>query len=439
MRFLWAGVLAMLLVAWPAVASAHKASDAFLDLRGEGKAVVVRWDIALRDLDQVLDLDLNRDGTLEWREIEAQQAAIEDHALGALQLTTKAGACRPAAVSQQLARREDGAYAVLRWRAECPQPPAEIDIEYRLMANIDPTHQAIVSVSGAEVQLRTLRPTGQAQTVSLRPREAGTARYDLAGFFVEGFRHILYGFDHLAFLLALLIPALSLASVNQRRLGATLGELLTIVSVFTLAHSLTLALTALNLISLPSRLVEIVIALSVIVAGLQAFWWEGLRRSRSGFKTVPRVSGSALSRCGWSSPSGSCTGWGSGARSVTPASKVALRWRRSSASTWGSRQGNWRSWPSCSRLPGHSSRQRGSGGSSCPGQPWPSCSRVPCGSWLARSIWTSFPALLLASNFFAGFGQRRFSGAHRGAVGRASGDVSPEYFRQSASNLGSPS
>ena len=271
MRFLWAGVLAMLLVVWPALASAHKASDAFLDLRGEGKAVVVRWDIALRDLDQVLDLDLNRDGTLEWGEIEAQQAAIEDHALGALQLTTKAGACRPTAVSQQLARREDGAYAVLRWRAECPQPPAEIDIEYRLMANIDPTHQAIVSVSGAEVQLRTLRPTGQAQTVSLRPREAGTARYDLAGFFVEGFRHILYGFDHLAFLLALLIPALSLASVNQRRLGATLGELLTIVSVFTLAHSLTLALTALNLISLPSRLVEIVIALSVIVAGLQAF------------------------------------------------------------------------------------------------------------------------------------------------------------------------
>ena len=49
----------LLLGGWPALVHAHKASDAFLEMEPAGDAVVVRWDIALRDLDQVLDLDLD--------------------------------------------------------------------------------------------------------------------------------------------------------------------------------------------------------------------------------------------------------------------------------------------------------------------------------------------------------------------------------------------
>jgi hypothetical protein len=270
-RLLWTALVPILLCAWPSLGAAHKASSAFLDLRRDGEAIAVRWDIALRDLDQVLDLDRDANGTLEWGEIEAQQPAIRAYASRAIQLSTMAGLCRDASPRQDLARREDGTYAVLQWRAECPQLGPEISIQYRLMADIDPTHRAIVSVSGADVELRTLRPSEQPQAVSLRSAESGTKSYDLFGFFVEGFFHILHGFDHLAFLLALLIPAISVASVNQRRFASTLGELLAIISVFTLAHSLTLGLTALDLISLPSRLVESLIALSVIVAGVQAF------------------------------------------------------------------------------------------------------------------------------------------------------------------------
>ena len=252
------------------VAYAHKASDAFLDLRLEDGALAVRWDIALRDLDQVLDLDRNGNGTLEWGEIEQQQPVIQDYALKAIRLATGAGPCRQTSVAQELARRSDGAYAVLRWRADCPELGSNVDIRYRFLMDIDPTHRAIVSVPGAELALRTLRPSADAQAVSLRPAQPGGGSYDLAGFFVEGFRHILYGVDHLAFLLALLIPSVAVAAAGNRRLGSTLAELLTIVSVFTLAHSITLGLTALHLISLPSRLVESLVALSVVVAGVQA-------------------------------------------------------------------------------------------------------------------------------------------------------------------------
>lgn len=266
---------ALLLAVWSCAAFAHKASDAYLDVRIESGAVALRWDIALRDLDQVLDLDGNGDGSLEWGEVLQHQAAIKDYAQRSIDVATPAGPCRPTSVVQQLARRGDGAYAVLRWRAECPQLPSTVSITYRFLQGIDPTHRAIVSVPGATVALRTLRPSSEAQQVDLEPARGAERSYDLAGFFVEGFQHILHGVDHLAFLLALLIPAIAVAAFSAQRLAPTLRELVTVISVFTLAHSITLGLTALDLIRLPSNLVESLVALSVAVAG-----WQALRVCR---------------------------------------------------------------------------------------------------------------------------------------------------------------
>jgi hydrogenase/urease accessory protein HupE len=70
-------------------------------------------------------------------------------------------------------------------------------------------------------------------------------------FFTLGVEHILIGFDHLLFLLALVLR------------GGNAWSLLKIVTAFTIAHSITLALAALNIIVLPSRLVEGAIALSI--------------------------------------------------------------------------------------------------------------------------------------------------------------------------------
>ncbi len=128
--------------------------------------------------------------------------------------------------SYHVARREDGVYAVLRWRAACPLAEPEVRIQYRFLMNIDPTHRLIVAAPGTEVALKTLRPSDEYQPISLRTAAPGDDRNDLGGFFVEGFRHILYGFDHVAFLLALLIPAIAVAAVTERRLASTMGELL---------------------------------------------------------------------------------------------------------------------------------------------------------------------------------------------------------------------
>jgi hydrogenase/urease accessory protein HupE len=78
-----------------------------------------------------------------------------------------------------------------------------------------------------------------------------------------GIEHIWTGYDHLLFLFALLLVCRSFRSIVG------------IVSCFTLAHSLTLALATLNLINLPSRFVEAAIAGSIVFVGAENLWRRG--------------------------------------------------------------------------------------------------------------------------------------------------------------------
>jgi len=95
---------------------------------------------------------------------------------------------------------------------------------------------------------------------------ASAARSAFAGSVQQGIWHIWSGYDHILFLIVLLIPA-----VFQLTLASALLRVVIIVSAFTVAHSLTLTCAAMGWIHLPARLVESVIAASIFVAALNNF------------------------------------------------------------------------------------------------------------------------------------------------------------------------
>ena len=88
----------------------------------------------------------------------------------------------------------------------------------------------------------------------------------------EGVWHIWIGLDHLLFLCALLLPSVMILTGRQWSpapdLRSAFWQVIKLVTLFTLAHSVTLALAALDIVSVPSRWVEAVIALSVLLAAL---------------------------------------------------------------------------------------------------------------------------------------------------------------------------
>ena len=95
-----------------------------------------------------------------------------------------------------------------------------------------------------------------------------------ASIFRLGMRHIAEGTDHLLFLLALLLPA-PLLAVGSRWIGfagarRSLFQILKVVTAFTVGHSITLALAALGLVRVPSRPIEVLIALSILLSAVHA-------------------------------------------------------------------------------------------------------------------------------------------------------------------------
>jgi hypothetical protein len=274
------------LLAVGSLADAHKASDSYLQLTAAPAQLDVRWDIALRDLDVALDLDSDADGKLTWGEVRAAWPRIEAYALQRLTIE----GCALSATGRGLERRNDGAYAVLYLRSPCalPAPPR---IVYSLFADVDPTHRGIAKVQrpGQDVVLTVLEPTiapaanagarGASSAAADTAASAGgdaSARREEAGsrwqFLAEGVRHILTGYDHVLFLLCLLLP-----SVVRRtpagwrpveRLSQAVLPVVGIVTAFTVAHSITLALAALKLVSLSPKFIEPAIAVTIILAAL---------------------------------------------------------------------------------------------------------------------------------------------------------------------------
>lgn len=269
----WILLLSLLLC--PMLSHAHKQSDSYLTLTvATGDARVQgQWDIALRDLDFVIGLDANADDRITWGEVKAQSAAIQAYAFKRLRLASidkeAHGQC-PIAMQQMLIDEHvDGAYAVLRFSAACPAYPRQIAVNYALLFSVDPNHRGLLDLRTPDFN-QTVVLSSATPEVTL-DASAKDSRQQLRSYAVEGIWHIWQGYDHILFLFTLLLPAVVVFN-NGWQARASLRDsaldILRVVTAFTLAHSLTLSLAALGVVSLPSRLVESAIALTVLLGAL---------------------------------------------------------------------------------------------------------------------------------------------------------------------------
>lgn len=260
----------LLLLTLSAAALAHKPSDSYLTLRTEGTAIQGQWDIALRDLDYVLGLDANQDSAITWGEVRARHTDIAAYALARLALAADGAACRLDVTEHLIDRHSDGAYAVLRLAGACPQPPLALEASYRLLFDVDPQHRGLLRLEH-QGATRTAIFSVEAPTQSIRLAETDRLR-QFIDYLKHGVWHIWIGFDHILFLLALLLPAVVVradcAWQPAAQARAVFWEVLRVVTAFTVAHSITLSLAALGVVSLPSRWVESAIAASVVLAAL---------------------------------------------------------------------------------------------------------------------------------------------------------------------------
>ena len=275
LQFRGAALLITLLVLAP-LASAHKGSDAYLATTTDAttQRVQLRLSIALKDLDQVLPLDANADGQLTWGEVRAAAPAVQAYL--ALGMAWRAGAadCSPRWTADGLERRSDGSYWIARAELACDAGPVRLD--YHLMEGADNSHRLLLSGDWqGQPLLATLAPgdtlaLGSASTDGAQQTPAQT----VASHVTIGALHLLEGYDHLAFLLALVLP-MSLPLWRRRAGPATSapqtsdwGRMLGTVTAFTVGHSVTLGLVAWGVLTVSSDWVEPLIVVSIGISAL---------------------------------------------------------------------------------------------------------------------------------------------------------------------------
>lgn len=253
----------------PDVARAHLGSTKFLRVEPtEGGA---RIEVDLDPIDASMELGLGEEPDMEA--LRARGADIGAWLANGIRLRGEGGGCAAEPGPVRTSRRDGRPHLTLTLTYRCPPPVEGRVLRDDTVFDDDPQHEAIVR----------LGDPGTADAVVLRSgsREArvgeppSTARL-LGVFLWEGVLHLITGYDHVLFLLSLILAAGFVAV--RRGMRKAVIDVAILVTAFTIGHSVTLIAAALEVVVLPSQPVEAVIAGSIMVVAA----WNVLRPEERG-------------------------------------------------------------------------------------------------------------------------------------------------------------
>lgn len=260
-------------------AVAHDIGQSYIFLRVFDDRIDVRVEITAADLDRVLGLSLYADEQLTREEASPHLDAILSYVAQHLQLR---------AANRDLALRFErhevldldfADFLLLNYTIKDLEAiPDEIDVTFGVVLDVDRDHINMLVIehnwktatfnNEANVSL-VFTPPDRRQTLDLSSSSVLTGFW---GLIKLGVWHIWIGLDHILFLLALILPSVLFLESKRwmpvANFRPAFMNIVAIVTFFTLAHSVTLSLAALDVVNLPSRLVESIIAGSIAVAAL---------------------------------------------------------------------------------------------------------------------------------------------------------------------------
>ena len=279
MRNIIVSLSGFVFVVMSSLAHAHQLSTAYLS--GEFNDVGVftgQWQMRLYDVEQAIGIDSDGDGKLRWQELQNRSIAVNDYLQHNLHFTRAAKNCTLAIEPQwQIDTHFNEGYLVVPVRAQCALA-GEIILHYSAFFNEDSQHKLLFSLGTGEANQNNTHNSSSPRILSDSLRSLtideknGSKFSTFKEFVAQGAVHIWIGFDHILFLISLLLSCVLIrrnnAWVANQNLRSIIVNTTWIVTAFTLAHSITLTATALHWLQLPSRWVEVSIAITVALAAL---------------------------------------------------------------------------------------------------------------------------------------------------------------------------
>lgn len=250
-------ICAAVVVCTPSVAAAHGATRSYSSWSSAGEQVRVTVRVPLLEFQRLLPL------VRSWAPQATPTAPAFDHAVASYvheHVTLYAGTVRCPGLAARPRSSNDPAYLVFTWEFTCTAPGvrrARVDLFFTTA----PDHLHFLKWTTGNTIQAVL--TSDRREVTLQGNGADGWGAHALRFTHLGITHVLTGADHLAFLLALLL------------LGGSLGWVVRVVTGFTVAHSVTLALSVLGIVRPPPDAVEALVGLSIAYVSLENFWLTG--------------------------------------------------------------------------------------------------------------------------------------------------------------------
>ncbi len=285
-------IIALFFLTIPTIAQAHKPDQSYIFLSFFEDRIDGRVEIPLSDLNRALNLDFKTDLNATETQLDERIEAIKSYVLQRVKLKPNGIALPLRIRGHRLFSVSFSQYAIVEFSINnLEQMPDKVDVEFNLMFDINPDHRGLLVIennwktstfnSETNVAL-TFDPSNRIQQLDL---SESTLWRGFLGMIGLGTHHIAIGIDHILFIIALLLPSV-LRRENRHWLPEesfrnAVIQVIKIVTVFTIAHTITLSLATLGAVQLPSRLVESVIAASIILVALNIWiplfggkiWW----------------------------------------------------------------------------------------------------------------------------------------------------------------------
>jgi hypothetical protein len=250
-------------------ADAHESSTSYLRLGVQADGNLNgSLEVGVLDLSWSVPLDADGDGRVLWSEVQTAQPGIATLIADKLIVERGGRKCTLQVTDVLVTRHVGEPYLSLPFVGRCAVVGL-LGIRSDLFFGEDSGHRTLFDVhtaagSAAGFLMVSAREWQQSQA----PNPWTT----FVSFIVQGVWHVWTGYDHLAFLLSLLLPCALTAGRGAWRpadgLKVVLRDLLRIITAFTVAHSITLGLATLHVVSVSARIIEPLIAATIIIAAL---------------------------------------------------------------------------------------------------------------------------------------------------------------------------
>jgi hydrogenase/urease accessory protein HupE len=262
MKNLAALVLAIALMLVAGTAAAHAIGISKGGYTLDGDTVHAELTFARGEMLAVVpSLDPDKDGTIAPADVAASKDALARAVTLGILVRGNGQNC-PGTLETARLTEEDGLALVARY--VCPMPPVRLEIDVKLLGELSHGHRHIAHVVIGTITIDEVAYRGHETVDAVAPSDSAQSppkqSLDAVGFLRMGVEHILTGYDHMVFLLGLVI------------VGGRIRSMFAVITAFTIAHSITLAAATLGTWSPSPRIVEPLIALSIAYVGIENFF-----------------------------------------------------------------------------------------------------------------------------------------------------------------------